>query len=318
MFTRIFSILRSFIAIIISFISNAILVSTFLTFVVLVLDTHQWEWMRKILQWLGRPVNQDNALVIFFYIFLILPILLSPTRLMACMLAKFNGWHKACAEEKDYIQSYIDKIIARNNQKRKEYHFYIDETSEINAAAFGINNILVTRGTMIAAKQTPGLLEGLLAHEMGHLTYGHSFVLSFILVMETCGIASGHILDKLNWLFAEVLSRIPLLGLAFVLVSFCISAIFIVLGLFNKITDYIILWFLRQDEHAADEYACKIGFGNELLHDLELLEKEPMSQDKKGLLTNINNDHPSLPHRIETIKKYLEKHPQNHSHIYHN
>jgi STE24 endopeptidase len=88
-----------------------------------------------------------------------------------------------------------------------------------------------------------------------------------------------------------------------------ISLIFIILGVFNKITNYIILWFFRQDEHAADGYACKIGFGPELLHGLELLEKSSASEEKKGVLANINNDHPSLPHRIETIQKYLEKHP---------
>ena len=89
-----------------------------------------------------------------------------------------------------------------------------------------------------------------------------------------------------------------------------ISLIFIILGVFNKITNYIILWFFRQDEHAADGYACKIGFGPELLHGLELLEKSSASEEKKGVLANINNDHPSLPHRIETIQKYLEKHPE--------
>ncbi len=41
MFTRIFSILRSIIAILFSFISNSILVSLFLTFLVTIVDVHQ-------------------------------------------------------------------------------------------------------------------------------------------------------------------------------------------------------------------------------------------------------------------------------------
>lgn len=313
MFTRIFSLLRSIIQIIFSLITNSILVGIFLTFLVTLFDVHKWSWMQSLLQQLGRPVSQNSAFELLFYVFLGLPLLLSPTRLMAWILAKINGWHKACAEEKDYIQSYIDNVFARSGLKNKTYHLYIDESQDINAAAFGLNNILVTRGAMIAATEKSGLMEGLLAHEMGHLTYGHSFVLSYILVMESCGMAAGYTLDKINWFMAEVLSRIPLVNFIVMFISLPLSLIFIILGLFNKITSYIILLFYRQDEHAADGYACKIGFGPELLRGLEMLKDEPESQNKKGMLTNINNDHPSLPHRIETIKKYLAKHPEKRS-----
>ena len=310
MFTRIFSILRSIIAILFSFISNSILVSLFLTFLVTIVDVHQWKWVQTILQWLKWPVTQNNAFALFFCVFLVLPFLLSPSRLMAWILAKTNGWRKAGAEEKDYIQSHIDNVLSRGGLKKKKYHLYIVEDPDINAAAFGVNNILVTRGTMIAAEQNPGLMEGFLAHEMGHITYGHSFVLSFIIVMESCGRASSYVLEKINWFLAEVVGRIPLINLVSFFIVLSISLIFIILGVFNKITNYIILWFFRQDEHAADGYACKIGFGPELLHGLELLEKSSASEEKKGVLANINNDHPSLPHRIETIQKYLEKHPE--------
>ena len=213
MFTRIFSILRSIIAILFSFISNSILVSLFLTFLVTIVDVHQWKWVQTILQWLKWPVTQNNAFALFFCVFLVLPFLLSPSRLMAWILAKTNGWRKAGAEEKDYIQSHIDNVLSRGGLKKKKYHLYIVEEPDINAAAFGVNNILVTRGTIIAAEQNPGLMEGFLAHEMGHITYGHSFVLSFIIVMESCGRASSYVLEKINWFLAEVVGRIPLINL---------------------------------------------------------------------------------------------------------
>ena len=67
MFTRIFSILRSIIAILFSFISNSILVSLFLTFLVTIVDVHQWKWVQTILQWLKWPVTQNNAFALFFW-----------------------------------------------------------------------------------------------------------------------------------------------------------------------------------------------------------------------------------------------------------
>ena len=311
MFTRIFSILRSIIAILFSFISNIILVSLFLAFVVFAFDIHQLDWMQRLLQWFGRPIRPESVLDVVFYIFLVLPLLLSPTRLMAWILAKTNGWHKAGAEENAFIQTHIDDIVSRGGLKKKKYHIYIMENKEINAAAFGLNNILVTRGTLSAAEQTPALLDGFLAHEMGHISYGHSLVLSFILVMETCGHISAYALEKINWFLAKVIGVIPLIQIISIVVIWSINLICGVLWLFNNITNYIVLWFYRMDEHAADRYACKIGFGPELLYGLELLEKESPPDEKKGVLANIGNDHPSLLHRIETIQKYLAKHPGN-------
>lgn len=42
-----------------------------------------------------------------------------PSRLMAWILAKTNGWRKAGAEEKDYIQSHIDNVLSRGGLKKK-------------------------------------------------------------------------------------------------------------------------------------------------------------------------------------------------------
>lgn len=175
-----------------------------------------------------------------------------------------------------------------------------------------MNNILVTRGTIIAAEQNPGLMEGFLAHEMGHITYGHSFVLSFIIVMESCGRASSYVLEKINWFLAEVVGRIPLINLVSFFIVLSISLNFIILGVFNKITNYIILWFFRQDEHAADGYACKIGFGPELLHGLELLEKVQHRKRKKGYWpTSITTilPCPTGSKRFKSIWKNTRKRP---------
>lgn len=308
MFTKIFSVLRSLIAILFSFISNSILVTLLLTIFVLVIDTHKWGWMQSLLRWLGRPVNPDNAFGIFFTIFLVLPFILSPTRFMAWLLAKFNGWKTAQGADNDLIQSGLNSILSKGGLKEKRYHLYVAETPELNAAAFGRDNILVTRGLINNVKERPDILEGILSHEIGHLHYGHSLVLSFILVMDTCGELSIEILKKIIWLGGKMLSWIPIVNIFFAIVAWTVAIIFIIVGAFRKITYYITLWFYRQDEHAADNYACNIGFGNELLDGLKLLKEYSGPDEKQGVLANLGSDHPSLLHRIETIQKYLDKH----------
>lgn len=308
MFTKIFSVLRSLIAIIISFISNSIIVTTFLTIFILAIDTHKWGWMQSLLRWLGRPVNPDNAFGIFFTIFLILPFIFSPTRLMAWILAKLNGWKKAQGHDREIIQGSINNIFSKSGIKEKRYHLYTVETPELNAAAFGLNNILVTRGLLNEVKECPEILDGILSHEIGHLYYGHSLVLSFIMVMNTCGKISIEILEKISWLAEKALAWVPIINILYAMITWIIAAIFFIVSLFNRITNYIVLWFSRQDEHAADAYACKIGFGKELQEGLELLKMYSGPEEKKGVLANIGSDHPSLLHRIETIKKYLKKH----------
>ena len=305
-----FSILRSIIAIIFSFITNSILVTTFLTCLVLLIDTHKWGWVQSILQWLGRPVNQDNAFGVFFTIFLILPFILSPTRLMAWTLAKLNGWKKAKERDKANIQSALDNIFLQSGIKKKKYHLYIEEVPYMNAAIFGINNIIVTRGMLNWTKGNPKILEGVLSHELGHHYYGHSIVLSFIIVMDTCGMVSLSILEKVNSICGKLLSWIPFVNIIYAIISWIIAIIFGITALFQTITKYIVLWFYRLDEHDADAYACKIGYANELLEGLKLFKTEADPEEKKGILANLGKDHPSLQHRIETIEKYLEKHKE--------
>ena len=306
MFTRIFSFLRSLIAIALVLFINGLPVSLFLCFFMLIVNPLQWGWMRNILAWTGLPMSLDGALYVFLGIFLLLPLLLSPLRIMALLVAKCSGWKPARGEDIQIIQDSLKSISLASGQKEKKLHLYIEEDSSLNAAAFGWNNILVTRGSMIAAKDNPWFLQGLLSHELGHLSYGHSLVLFMLLVIEKCGGIAAFILEKANWILVQ-LSKIGPMAIVCLIPNMVINICFIFVNLLSWLTRQIILLFSRQDEHAADSYACQIGFGEQLLGCMEVLLQQSGSQDEGGFWKNISNDHPSLPHRIETIKKQLAK-----------
>ena len=102
--------------------------------------------------------------------------------------------------------------------------------------------------------------------------------------------------------------NIPVLNLMCFLLTVIFNMIVRILNLGGYLISGILRLFARMDEHAADYYACEIGFGKELCYGLQLLYEHSGPEEKKGFLANIKSDHPSLPHRIETIKKYLEKH----------
>lgn len=59
------------------------------------------------------------------------------------------------------------------------------------------------------------------------------------------------------------------------------------------------MWSMRQNEYIADEYACKIGFGNELAY---VLDNALCSNPKSGLLKALYSTHPSTDDRIARMQ----------------
>ena len=237
-------------------------------------------------------------------VMVLLPGLLMQFPLFQRMMIFTSGWKKARGPYQEVLEQALDPVIRRGGLEGERFHLYINPEKSLNACALGDNNIIVN--APMFQYFTVDELSGILAHEMGHLQKGHTWKLLLLCGMSTANRACFR-LYRLFLAFLMVLQFIPLLG--FILVFFCMVMNLILqvgnwllggpLTLFNR-------YCARQDEYAADAYACQLGLGPELysgLAKLDTLYHNP----QLGFFGKMLSDHPATDDRLERIRELWEK-----------
>lgn len=137
-----------------------------------------------------------------------------------------------------------------------------DETP--NAFAVGRKTICITDALLNLSDDD---ILGILAHEVGHLAYGHSIVqliigggnvfiwVAIFLIKIACWTITA-ILGLFAIRSRRLISGVLLAGIA------SLSSNFI--WLWTKFCLLFLRWSMRQNEFVADEFAYNIGFGNQL------------------------------------------------------
>lgn len=143
-----------------------------------------------------------------------------------------------------------------------------------------------------------------LAHEVGHLAYGHStiqlligggnlFISGCLIIMKImcwivtsfCGLIAG-VVTRSFWVGALTTLVTGLsVGMIWIWTKFCML---------------FLMWSMRQNEYVADEYAYNIGFGKELA---TVLDNSLCSSPLNGLLKALYATHPCSDDRIANLQK---------------
>lgn len=179
-------------------------------------------------------------------------------------------------------------------------HLKIIYDSSPNAFAIGRRTICVTEGLL---QLSDNEIMGVLAHEMGHLAYGHTTIQLLIgggnlfisgclcIIRVMCWIITGFIS-----LIAGMVTRSFWVGTFTALISSLSAGM---VWLWTKFCMLFLMWSMRQNEYIADEYACKIGFGDELAY---VLDNALCSNPNSGLLKALYSTHPSTDDRIARMQ----------------
>ncbi len=169
-----------------------------------------------------------------------------------------------------------------------------------NAFAIGRRTICVTEGLL---KLSDDEIMGILAHEIGHLAYGHTTIQLLIgggnlfisgclcIIRISCWVITGFLsliagaVTRSFWIgtFTAILSSVSV-GMIWLWTKFCMI---------------FLMWSMRQNEYIADEYAYRIGFGNELAY---VLDNSLCSNPNNGLLKALYSTHPSTDDRIARMQ----------------
>lgn len=211
------------------------------------------------------------------------------------------------SEEKEYLENIFEEVYENarkeNPKLNKNIKLYITDAMFVNAFAIGRKTIAVTRGAVETFTQEE--LKGILAHEFGHLNYGHTKALLLSVI--------GNLIFSIFVIIAKVFLWITeLIALAFsessagqlfarfimliMKIGFDLSVI-----TFMYMGQIILSINSRSNEYQADEFAYKIGYGEELISGLYLLKKISITQ-KPNLMEKMTSSHPHIAKRIGRLE----------------
>lgn len=145
-------------------------------------------------------------------------------------------------------------------------------------------------------------LLGILAHEIGHLSYGHT-VIQLLIGGGNIFISGCLLLIKISyWIFSAIMglfaicSRSGVMGIitaVFAGISTALSWLWV------KFCMLFLMWSMRQNEYLADEFAYKIGFGLELA---TVLDQHISDVPHDGFLSAIYSTHPCNDDRVAALQ----------------
>jgi STE24 endopeptidase len=297
--------IRKVAMVIVSFISNAIVVNMFLTLAWLFTPIDGWDPVLKLkvlLRFLHIAPNPDNVIMVFTALLLLVPIFVYRLELVQRAVLWLMGARPAEGQEKYWLESAFSMVCEKNGMAVSDYKLYVVNNGLLNAFAFGRNHIAVTRPLLQALSKER--LAGVLAHEVGHLVHGDTQMMTLTYCMQNVGLLALNILNGVIGVCGWV-AKIPYVGFAAAILSWMLFLIVVVMRfLVNLPANLVMLFFSRQDEYAADRYACELGLGSELHDGLEQISE---GEQNMKFPNNLLSTHPDTENRLKRIDEYLDQ-----------
>ena len=210
-------------------------------------------------------------------------------------------------QEQTYLipifEEVYDSAKMVNRHLNSGIQLYIMDAMYVNAFAIGRKTVAVTRGAMETF--TAEELKGVLGHELGHMTYGHTKALLLSVIGNTFFNLILLALRLILTIFEgiTVLASRNVVGLVFRLFAFITRMFFEAYTfIFVNLGEIILAINSRKNEMQADKFAFKIGYGREQISALYLLQKMTINK-KVPLADRLKASHPYLSDRIARLEE---------------
>lgn len=169
-----------------------------------------------------------------------------------------------------------------------------------NAFAIGKHTIVITNGLL---KLSDEHVMAIIAHEVGHLAYGHT-VVQLLIGGSNVFISGCILIIKIScWIVTAIMGLFSLVarsGIVGILTTLFAGISYAVTWIWVKLCKLFLMWSMRQNEFVADEYAAKIGFGYDLAY---ALDHQICDVPRNGFLDALYNTHPNNDERIAALQK---------------
>ena len=264
-----------------------------------------WVIVYFYIAWYILGADRDSFFLVFFLYGISISIALSP---IGEALLRFIEKVRPVStrEEKEYLLPIFEEVYENAKQKdtrlSSNIKLYIIDNMYVNAFAIGRKTIAVTMGAIQTFSQDE--LKGVLAHEFGHISNGDTKAL----LLSTIGNGIFSILIvllRIVMLIIEVvfsLMKIPFLDVFAVLARFIFDIGIIA---FSYLSQILLSVNSRQNELWADRFAFDIGYGEELVSSLYILQKISLLSNI-SLLDRLKASHPNTAKRIAQLERLLD------------
>ena len=261
--------------------------------------------------WWVLGANWNSALIVSIIYAISIGIALSP--IGECILRFTEGCKPLqTKEETEYLLPLFEEVyqgaMEQFPELNSEIQIYITDAMYVNAFAVGRKTIAVTRGAVATLSREE--LKGVIAHELGHMLHGHTKALLIATVgnlIFTVMIFGIRLMLHISQLLCTIASKYASNGWIFVAVSFLFKVLLdIGILLFMYLGQVILACNSRSNEYQADQFAHKIGYGENLIKALYLLQKT-VFQGKLSLSERLKATHPHLSERISHLESLEEQ-----------
>lgn len=195
-----------------------------------------------------------------------------------------------------------NKALAKTPDMTRIINLKVMYDPNPNAFALGRHTICVTEGLFDLPDE---MIEGILAHEMGHLACHHTdiqlligggnFIITFVLMVVK--LISGIITAIGTVLSFSRDEGKRGCGCAFTIVGVICSAM---VWLWTKFCMLFLMWSSRANEYVADKYAMEIGYGYELAAALDSIGT---GMPQNSLMKALYASHPETHDRIGKLQE---------------
>jgi len=218
----------------------------------------------------------------------------------------------ATEEEINYLLPMFEEVYEYakevNPNLNQDIKLYIMDAIYVNAYAVGRKTIAVTRGAIVTFSADQ--LKGVIAHELGHITHGHtkarllSFIGNFFFSII---VYIFRLLFSIVQAISNMVARSNVMGVAFSLITYVFRlGLDLSVFVFVNLSEMILALNSRTNEIQADTFAYEIGYGRELMSGMYILQKMDMNAKVK-LMERLKASHPHMAHRIANLEKLEEE-----------
>lgn len=270
-----------------------------------------------------ETLHSNYVLVTFYVIYLILlgiifkesfpillvlhgiAILIALTPIGESIMRMINHTKKIkLAKDKEYLLPLFEEVYEQAKQQNSKLSqnitLFINDDITPNAFACASNTVCVTKGAMNTFTREE--LQGVLAHELGHISNNDTKISMVFLIGNFLLMGFALVFNFIFWCAGVIVSILG--GNTFVL-RFVKWFKKIISEIGSMLIAAIFALNSRTCEKGADRFAYQIGYGNELKSALELLKTVDTSGDMT-LMERIYASHPDMDTRIALLEELEE------------
>ncbi|MGW6903889.1 M48 family metalloprotease [Streptomyces sp. NPDC054940] len=226
-------------------------------------------------------------------------------RLLAHWLLRLR---RPAPEEERKLRPAWREVTGRAGVDANAYQLWVEDSDEINALAAAGHIVSVTSHSL--STLTPAQLGGVLAHELGHHTRGHSWASLLSLWYALPVRLTRRVVLRLAARIerpsgnSAILAVVVALAAVLILATATYGLIFLPLA-----TPYLAAAVSRRAELRADEHAAGLGFATHLLAVLRADHDRQESQRSApdGVMVRLLDSQPDVHTRMHHLQAYLDR-----------